>query len=241
MIRKVSGIEWTILTIGLIIFIFAIWYTYIQHSAPTLKDVKLAPYYGTKDDMLKDIENGDLVFMAGRSKGEKTCAWFLKSPFTHVGLLFWERHPSTSENILYIFDCDLGQKSKEGVRVMNFEDKLKQYRGEDVIAIKKLNVPAYASRPSTQNFVDEIGKFINIDFDNKMLTWYFSNLGTISYIFKNKNKMFCSELVAEVYQNLSIMKKNKKAYSYNPGDFFRGDVSMQLGYSLSNPTFFKFR
>ena len=80
MIRKVSAIEWTILTIGLIIFIFAIWYTYIQHSAPTLKDVKLAPYYGTKDDMLKDIENGDLVFMAGRSKGEKTCAWFLKSP-----------------------------------------------------------------------------------------------------------------------------------------------------------------
>jgi hypothetical protein len=44
-------------------------------------------------------------------------------------MLFCEIHPISKKNVAYIWEADLGQKTKDGPRVIKLKDKLKLYRG----------------------------------------------------------------------------------------------------------------
>ena len=153
-------------------------------------------------DVIKEVDNGDIIFFTGTTFGEKSCKWFIGSIFSHIGFLFREKHPTTQEDIVYIFECDLGQVSKEGVRIMSLKDKLSRYPGLRIGAIKKLIVAEGNERPKLYDILGLVKKYENIKFDHKIITWWVSNYPKIYNIFKNPETMFCSELVAGVYQDL---------------------------------------
>jgi hypothetical protein len=156
--------------------------------------------------------------------------------FSHVGFLFRENHPESGEDIVYILDCDVGQGTHEGVRVMRLIDKLHRYKGYRVAAIKKLIGP----RPTLQSILDLILRYQKIEFDHRIATWWFSNISFLYRAVKNPKTMFCSEFVSQIYQDLNILRKSKMAASYHPGDFHRGRLELISGYSLGATDFFRF-
>lgn len=233
--------EWAVLILAFTVLFV---YVYGQLTAPNLEKYtaqhrEMLTWIAAQD-VLNTAKNGDVVLLAGDTHGERTCRWCAGTMFSHVGVLFWEKHPVTGEDILYIFDCDLGQGTKEGVRVMPLWDKLHRYKGMRVGALKKLIVHPPRSQPSREEFVNLLPKYTPVEFDNRIATWWTANYGWLYRLIKNPQTMFCSELVASVYQDLGILQKDKVPAWYNPGDFYRSRLNFEEGYSFGETLFFEF-
>lgn len=154
------------------------------------------------------IKNGDLLFLCGTTQGEKIIRWYTNSPFSHVAMLFVE------DEKVYVWECDLGQKYKAGTRVMALSDKLERWKGLKIGGIKRLNT----KHPSTENILKLVEKYKNVDFDNKMYRWLFSNFITI----KDKH-MFCTELIATTLQELHVIDDKKTPVEHSPTDFLNDE------------------
>ena len=194
----------------------------------------------TLDDVMKNVENGDIILFSGTTFGEKSCKWFTESVFSHIGFLFREIHPQTKEDIIYIFECDLGQGCKEGVRIISLIDKLDRYKGCRTAAIKKLIVSDEKKRPENHKIMDLVNKYESVNFDNKIITWWVSNYPVLYNFFKNPQTMFCSELVSKIYQDFGIIKKYRPASSYHPGDYHFNKLDFEDGYFLGETQIFNF-
>lgn len=233
--------EWMVLILALIILFL---YICSQTRAPNLERYVSKNRdnltWITVNDVLRDANNGDVVLLSGDTHGERTCRWCTNSIFSHVGVLFWEMHPVTMENILYVFDCDLGQKTKEGVRVMPLRDKLHRYKGMRIGALKKMIVHSPATRPTRDDFVNLLPKYTPIVFDNVIATWWVADWMWLYKMVKNPKTMFCGELVASVFQDLNILKKDRVPAWYIPGDFHRNRLWLEEGYSFGETMFFEF-
>ncbi|MDB4769342.1 hypothetical protein OAG24_00105 [bacterium] len=186
-------------------------------------------------ELAKIADNGDLIFLSGSTVSEKFCKKLINSPFSHVGFLFRELHPETGENILYIWDSDIGQKCKEGTRVMPLKQKLIQYKGQKVGGFKQLN----GKRPELKDILDIIPLHLSKNFDSKFLWSWITSYSPHQN--SNKKNVFCSELIASTLQNLGIMKDIYPAASYHPGDFLEEkNLYLQDGYSYGKMSIFSF-
>jgi len=198
-------------------------------------------------DLLDNANNGDLIFMCGDTHFERSCRWITGSVYSHVGLLFREKDPLTNDDILYIFDADMGQSYREGPRVMKLYDKLKRYHGYPYIMWRKLECNdeiGECNIPSTQQILDIVKHVKDYDFDNNMLTWFVSNNNficrTLYSLVKNHNKIFCSELIAYTLQQLNILNNDKKPSWYSPATFSKNIIEgLQTNYKYSKPIYYK--
>lgn len=223
-------------------------YLYILASAPNVEN------YAKKNernlnwleykDILDNVENGDLILLAGDTHGEKLCRWFPGSIFSHVGLLFREIHKETGENRVYVWDCDLGQLYKDGVRMSLLDNKIRRYKGFRIGALKKLKVNPEGregrTRPKTQDIVQLFQKYKDMDFDHVIATWFLADCPTLYKLAKDPEKVFCGEMVAEALQELGILKKDRYPAWYVPGDFHRPEKRLHLenGYEYGVTYFF---
>lgn len=242
--------------IGIIfLIIIALYYVIIQYRSPDLKEYidKHSSIINWIDlsDFLENAKNGDLIFMSGNTRGERVCRYFTDSMFSHVGLLFREKHPETNEDILYIWDSDLGQKTKDGPRILPLRDKLKRYHGYSYLSWRKLEVinnPADEftkskfCRPTTENILKIVEKYKDHDFDEKILTWWTSEgiLSIFNGLFADKNKIFCSELIALTLQSEKILNKDKKPAWYSPGSFTGKIQGLNSNFNYGPQIFCKF-
>jgi hypothetical protein len=201
------------------------------------------------NNIFNEIENGDIILLTGDTFGEKVCKWYTDDIFSHVGLLFREINPETQENIIYILESDIGQGSKNGVRIISLKDKLSKYKGVKIGAIKKLviensfdsnGIIKRVSPPTYNDIINIINNYVSMSFDEKIITWWISEYPILYKLIKNQNTIFCSELVAGVYQNLNIIKKDKQPAFYCPGDFNKGRLNFEDGYFLGETKFFNF-
>jgi hypothetical protein len=206
------------------------------------------------NDAINEIENGDIILLTGDTFGEKTCKWYTNDIFSHVGILFRERNPETQEDIIYILESDIGQCSREGVRIISLKDKLNKYKGVKIGGIKKLVIESEGDplcmvefpttfkqkRPEYDDIINLIDTYISMNFDKKIITWWVSEYPKLYNLFKNPNTIFCSELISSIYQNLNIIKKDKLPAFYSPGDFHKGTINFNEGYFLGETKFFNF-
>jgi len=207
-------------------------YGYVLYIAPSPVSIKKDRFTNHKD-VLKDVNNGDLIFLSGDTHGERLCRWFSGCIFSHVGLMFVD----DIDGEIYVLDSDLGQNMKDGVRIQKLTDKLRKYKGMKIGAIKRVKINS--SIPSSK-FLELIEKYKNVDFDDKMLTWFFGDISFMRNLFENKKKMFCSEFVAECLEKLGILSESSKKPSYyGPGDFYRTFKTKQ-DYTYEKPEFFRF-
>lgn len=236
-----SPIRITISLAIVIIIVIILLHFHISKTAPNID--KYVTEHNEKlkwqnyDCFLKEANNGDLVFMSGDSRGEKVCKWMTNSLFSHVGILFREYNENTEEDILYIFDSDLGNKIREGPRICRFTDKVNRYHGSSYIGWRKLT----GKRPSTSDILKIVEKYCkNYTFDNTMLKWFTSD-GFLSFmdpVVKNNNEVFCSELVALFYQNslIRVLKSpeegGKKAHYYTPNKFVKTIKDLNAGFDF---------
>jgi len=229
--------EWVIL---IVIISSCILYLVIQTRAPNLENyIKnnssvlrvshlstnlIRKQAGFPDiSFLEEVGNGDLIFFCGDTPGERTCRWCTNTMFSHVGMLFKERNPESGEDVIYVWESDLGQKTKDGPRLIRLDDKLKKYHGQNYFMWRKLK----SNNPSTENIMKVVEKYKSYKFDDKMLSWWVSYpfLGFIHDSIKDEKKVFCSELIALTMQsehiNMLHTEKDKTyiASSYSPKNF----------------------
>lgn len=235
----VSTVEYCIVAVVIVVVGVYIW---AQINAPSL-NIYIQKHgdslnWGTVDGLLENADNGDLVFMSGETRGEKTCKWCTSSTYSHVGILFREIHEETDEDILYIWDSDLGQKTKDGPRILAMKDKLSAYKGNRQLMWRPLN----GKRPTTTSILEVTREFGDQEFDEKILSWWTSSTPFYSF-FKDKNKSFCSELVASTLQHkaIGILKTDRVPSWYSPGSFAHSNVEgMKRAFSYGVKTFVDF-
>lgn len=232
---KISVFECIFLILSLsLIVVYVYAQIYPKDPRETYKHTKRRIAYS---ELLKTAQNGDLVLLSGNTPGEKTCKFCTGSEFSHVGMLFRETHPETKEDVLYIFDCDLGQGTKDGVRVMPLEEKLRKYKGFKIGGYRRL---IGLEKPSTHEIIKLIGEMSHIDMDESIVTWWVANYPLLHARMKDENKMFCSEFVAEVYKKLNIMKDSRLSAWYSPKNFHVSQPDLQEGYTLGECLYFDF-
>lgn len=240
----VTTVEWVVL---IVLVSSCILYIIIQTRAPNLEkyiksnsSILRCSYLttsltikqaGTPDSsFIEEVGNGDLIFFCGDTPGERTCRWCTGSMFSHVGMLFKEYDTESENDVIYIWESDLGQKTKDGPRVIRLIDKLKKYHGQSYFMWRKLK--GKAERPSTKNIMEVVAKYKNYEFDDKMLSWWVTNplLFFLHDMVKDEKKIFCSELIALTMMSghISMLEGGKKesspsppylATSYSPNDF----------------------
>jgi len=204
-----------------IVIIITTLYLIGQKYAPNLKqyverfydDLNWVPI----EEIFQKADNGDLIFLSGDTRGERTCRFCTDSIFSHIAFLFKEIHPETGENILYVWESDLGQRSKDGPRILPFKEKMKRYHGYPYLMWRRLE----GERPTTRSIMETVHKYAHYDFDHQIFSWWSSEglLSPLYYFVKDDKKVFCSELVALTLQDLNIVDRGKKAAWYSPKSF----------------------
>ena len=219
--------EWLILfTLILILFLYIIACWYYPDINDYVKKNRQHINWLSFEDAYDNIQNGDLIFLTGKTRGEHLCCFFTDCIYSHVGMLFREKHPKTGEDVVYIWESDLGQRTRDGPRVIPLKKKLKLYRGVPYMAIRKLS----SSIPTTQNIMNIVQKYQTYDFDTKMINWWVSE--SIMYdLMGHTHSMLCSELVAQTMKDLGMLGKKYSRSWYSPKSFTNNIVDGKCSYS----------
>lgn len=189
----------------------------------------------------KDLKTGDVVLFSGKGGISEWIKWFTGSKWSHVGMVFrldqydsvllWE-----STTLSNLTDVETG-KAHRGVQLVGLRERLATYSGEK-IAIRALNNPLKSSmlkklgsfrsemsgRPYEENKLELLKSASDIMFENK----------------EDLSSLFCSELVAEAYQQIGLLsnkKKDKPSNEFTPEDFStEADQTLKLlkGYQLGD-------
>lgn len=240
--------ELTVVFVGLIGFI---WFLSCRYLAPSLekairKGVISEPVL-LGENLLSKVQNGDLLFFAGTSQGERVIRFFHNSYYSHVCMVFRDPNGAideTPENTIFIWETDLGQNYKEGPRIMRLSEKLDRWKGSKIgMWLRYIPPdPLGLDRPLTSDILAIAQEYLDaeIEMDINMLSWFFSSWPE-SFIFKllKNKKVFCSELVVDTLQRLGIVARVRHPSFYTPENFVRSEVPVIKGnYAL--PVYFKF-
>lgn len=228
--------EWLILVITCIFIIGLGW---VYYGSPDIEKY-LTKTPGLKhtslENFLNEADNGDLILLAGTTRGERSCRWATGSIFSHVGFLFRETNPTAKKDVVYIWEADVGQGSKDGPRVMALKDKLDRYHGFKILGWKKLLGP----RPSLGRILEVVPKYSDKTLDTQMWPWVLSNSSALSNWSKDTQKVFCSELVAATLQDLKILDTKVSPYGYSPQDFHENLQGLLPPYYYQETIFVRF-
>lgn len=230
------------------LILFCLLVATIYFSPPKYSGHTLAKYD------LNDFDNGDLVFLSGDSYGEKTVRFFTGSPWSHVAMVIkeYEKIEGLGDETkflpkIYLYECDLGSKVHEGVRLISLERKLNRKELNNVMALRKINKPL-----DKDTLLDLYEKNKDIGFDHKMAPWIWWKFGfhgekdsqkkeQVNSQKKEKDSLFCSEMIIKTMIELDILPKNAKPYTYTPEDLFSTKLMTNLKYSYSDPIYFKLK
>ena len=198
-----------------------------------LTSIKIEPFsHHIKNFNYLNFENlktGDLIFLSGNTYGENIVKILSNSKFSHVGMVI------KIDNHTYLWECDIGQNKKTGVRVIYLDEKLRSYKGSNIIAIRRINKKVV---DNIEDFNDKLSNIvstqINKNFDQEMYVWISDFFG------REKNTMFCSELIAYTLHHLGLLKLDKKYFQYSPQDFLSTDFTNEGKKLYSQPEFFIF-
>ena len=204
----------------------------IQMYHPTAKSY-VAAYdvlWTTQNDVLTNASTGDVIFLSGTTHGEKCCKVTIDCIFSHIAFVVRDKES------VWIWECDVGQRQKEGTRAMPLAHKLKHFKGELIAGWK----PLLRGHPPYTAVMNTIQKQLKYKMDMLMLPWFVSWWPTLHRILKKKEKTFCSALVAELSQEVGIMKKSRLTASHAPTDWFYNKIDLEPGV-VYGPTYFFYR
>jgi hypothetical protein len=238
--------KWWEITILLFGLIGLIWFLSCRYLAPSLENV-VSFDISTKEYVMSKIQNGDLLFFAGTSQGERTIRFFHNSYFSHVCMVFRDERgldKPSPENSIFVWEADLGQKYKDGPRIMRLSEKLNRWKGFKIgMWMRYIPRDVFGmDRPKTEDILNIAQEYLNLDkeMDMLMASWFFSRWPESSiFKFLKGNKVFCSELVVDTLQKLGIVDKIRHASWYSPESFVRGSVPVIKG-TYGTPSYFKF-
>ncbi len=173
-------------------------------------------------DIRSDLKTGDLVLFSGKGHISHGIKWITNSQWSHIGMvlrmevrdqkmiLLWES--TTLSNIQDVLDG----KEKKGVQLVPLGQRLNTYDGGAALRQLNLNI-------TDQQFADLL-KFRetvrNKPYERDKIELIKSAYdGPFGKNVEDLSSLFCSELVAEAYQNMKLLDERLPSNEYTPKDF----------------------
>jgi hypothetical protein len=170
------------------------------------------------DEIVDTLKTGDLVLFAGVGVISKIIFKLNKSKWTHVGMIMIHKgKKQILESLKNIMEYNLGdiKGKREGVNLSPLKKRLQNFKYD----MKFL----FLDQSLTKEQIKNLELFYK---KNKWKLWDSTLMFTIFDVRDNKNKgkkkkqkVFCSELVANAYQAIGVMPKVVRSHRVIPADF----------------------
>lgn len=178
--------EYLALLIGLILLI---WFGACRVLVPSLDSALsrgIIHINMTAEELMSGIglQNGDLIFLAGNTQGERAIKLFHNSYYSHVCLVFRDERGAiddTPKNTIFVWESDLGQGYRSGPRVMRLWDKLQRWGGRERTASRigmwKRFISIPEAKPTATAILDIAKPYIDakVDMDITMSSWFLAD------------------------------------------------------------------
>ncbi|MFP5383472.1 MAG: hypothetical protein ACLGHG_05325 [Gammaproteobacteria bacterium] len=188
--------------------------------------------------ILAEARTGDLVLFSGRGLVSGTIRLFTGSRWSHVGLVL-RGHDGTllmleATNTDEAVDITLG-RAICGVQLVQLAEKLANYDG--VVVLRRLEMD---ERPEGfDELVRDMAELWRWRAYKDFTTTLLLDLLTANRLPQRVDRVFCSELVAEVYKRLGVMCRGVRSSRYVPGDFGLDEPPFLRDARLSAPLLLK--
>ena len=171
------------------------------------------------NDLRGSLKTGDIVLFVGKSWTSWLIKFGTRGKWSHVGMvikipdydivLLWE-----STTLSKIKDIISG-KARKGVQLVPLRDRLSTYRGE--AAVRCLTGPiSIEDLCKLHTLRDEVrGR----PYEQSKLQLLFAAFKRFCGFGEDLSSLFCSELVAEAYQRMGMLREDIPSNSFNPNDF----------------------
>lgn len=168
--------------------------------------------------ILAEAMTGDLVLFSGRGLVSGTIRVFTGSRWSHVGLVVrgerGELLMLEATNTDEAPDIALG-RAVRGVQVVRLDEKLANYDG--VVALRRLELDERP--PGMDEAIREIATLWRYRGYKDFTVTLVLDLLSANRRPHRVHRVFCSELVAEVYKRLGIVCRSVRSSRCVPGDF----------------------
>lgn len=167
---------------------------------------------------VQEANNGDLVLFSGRGLVSATIRLFTRSRWSHVGMVVrggdGELLMLEATNTAEAPDVVRGQAVR-GVQVVRLAEKLANYDGEVVLRRLELD-----GRPEgLDEAVRDIAAMWRYRGYKDFTLTLALDLLSANRRPQHVDRVFCSELVAEVYKRLGLASRGTRSSRIVPGDF----------------------
>lgn len=189
-------------------------------------------------DIRDSLNTFDLILFSGRgfvSSVIKVCS---RSKFSHVGVVIKKedirfRDAEFRDGGVILFESTiLGNnrdiffnEHKRGVQFVYFSDKIKNYKGN--VYIRQIKI----KEEDKEGMILKLNEFAleveNREYERSKLELLFSCIPFLK-LHENLNTLFCSELVAELYQRIGLLPDYIQSNSYTPNSFSK-DLPLEFG------------
>lgn len=157
------------------------------------------------DDLINNLKTGDLFLVKYDSIHGVLISLTSGSIWSHTAFVYKDK----------IIEMSYYDKENSGLCVLNIQDWL-NYNKDRIICYKRWLGPAL-----DESKIDDILlKYKTSKLDMNLLNWLKSLLNQKwEQLPQDKNKFFCSELIAFLLQELNVIKKEKLPCNYKPCSF----------------------
>lgn len=193
-----------------------------------------------KYEMIRQqLKTGDILLFSGKGVVSDGIKFFTISKWSHVGMVYkvddgdiifcWE-----STTLTDVSDAETGKRTKgvqltvlseriEACLASSYEINLRQISApltdNMLMSLKKFRSDV-SGRPYEKNKIELLKSVYN--------SWLGKNTEDLS-------SLFCSELIAEAYQQMGLLTEEEPSNEYTPKDFSQEkSLKLQQGYSLGN-------
>lgn len=163
------------------------------------------------------LQTGDILLFSGRTLVSRVIRFFTRSQWSHIGIVV--RQPATGELFLWeatssntIDDVDYGHIPR-GVQLVRLEEKVRSYDG--LVAVRRL-IGVERNGVLLKRFSWLFKRLRRAPYRNYMLEYLNVGLGLSR---RAPHYVFCSQLVAESYMRMRLLRPAKRSALYIPKDF----------------------
>ncbi len=194
-------------------------------------------------DMRDQLKTGDIILFSGKGGISDGIKFFTVSKWSHVGMVYRLDNPLDPESSIFcwesttlsdIKDADTGKLTK-GVQRVELSERLERCFSKGYeISVRLLSETLTDDMIlALNNFRHEVsGRPYEKDKIELLKAAYEGVLGDNK---EDLSSLFCSELLAEAYQNMGLLTEKVPSNEYTPNDFStERSLRLELGYSLNN-------
>ena len=191
-------------------------------------DERFPIFLGSAFQPLPSFKTGDCVFVSYRSIRGKLVKVFTGSMWSHMGMIYKRQDGAT-----FVIEACYYDQSKHGVLQTPLLEWLCYNKKRTLAWLPKLGPPISDS---------EVNRVFSLVKDGEMDTfvvnWLKAVVNRKYYPEPGKSEFYCSELIATLFQELGVLRKELMPSSYSPRSFMLRRVPVQDGHAFDEPQLF---